>query len=61
MKLLWKNENTKLPYNKEIAVSRLKSSGNKFKEEPEFCKKYQQTIESYQKKRLCNKIKHQTI
>ena len=46
---MWKNENTKLPYNREIAVSRLKSLENKFKKEPEFCKKYQQTIESHLK------------
>ena len=39
--ILWKNENTKLPYNREIAVSRLKSLENKFKKEPEFCQKYQ--------------------
>ena len=38
--LLWKKENTKLPYNREIAVSRLKSLENKFKNEPKFCKKY---------------------
>ena len=59
--LLWKNENIKLPYNREIEVSRLKSLENKFKKEPEFFKKYQQTIESYLNKMLCNKIKHQTI
>ena len=39
--LLWKNKNTKLPYNREIAVSRLKSLENKVKKEPEFCKKHQ--------------------
>ena len=48
-RLLWKNENTKLPYNRQIVVSRLKSLENKFKKEPEFCKKDQQTIESYLK------------
>ena len=47
--LLRKNENTKLPCNREIAVLRLKSLENKFKKEPEFCKKYQQTIESHLK------------
>ena len=53
---LWKNENTKLPYNREIAVSRLKSLENKFKKEPEFCKKYQQTIESYLKNGYATKL-----
>ena len=37
--LLWKTENTKSPYNREITVSKLKSLENKFKEEPEFCQK----------------------
>ena len=36
-------------YNRQIKVSRLKSLENKFKKEPEFCQKYQQTIESYLK------------
>ena len=53
--LLWKNKNTKLPYNRQIAVSRLKSLEN----EPEFCQNYQQTIERSEK-RLCNKIRYQT-
>ena len=54
--LLWKNKNTKLPYNREIAVSRLKSLENKFKKEPEFCKKYQQIIESYLKNGYATKL-----
>ena len=56
MGLLWKNENTKLPYNREIAVSRLKSLENKFKKEPEFFKKYQQTTESYLKNSYAPKL-----
>ena len=54
--LLWKNENTKLSYNSEIAFSRLKSLENKFKKEPEFCKKYQQTIEIYLKNGYATKL-----
>ena len=54
--LLWKNQNTKLRYNREIAVSRLKSLGNKFKKEQEFFKKYQQTIESYLKNSYATKL-----
>ena len=34
--LLWKNENSKLYFNRETAVSRLKSLENKFKKQPEF-------------------------
>ena len=56
VRLLWKNENTKLPYNKEIAVLRLKSLENKFKKEPEFCQRYQQTIESYPKNGYAKKL-----
>ena len=44
-----KTKKNKLPYNRQIAVSRLKSLENKFKKEAEFCQKYQQTIESYLK------------
>ena len=55
--LLWKNQTTKLPYNREIAVSRLKSLENKFRKEPVFCKKYQQSIESYLKNGYATKVK----
>ena len=54
--LLWNNENTKLPYNRKIAVSRLKSLEKKFRKEPEFCQKYQQTIESYLKNGYATKL-----
>ena len=47
---------TKLSYNREIVFSRLKSLENKFKKEPEFCKKYQQTIESYLKNGYATKL-----
>ena len=56
VRLLWKNEHTKLPYNREIAVSRLKSLQNKLKKEPEFCQKYQQTIENYLKNGYTTKV-----
>ena len=39
--LLWKNENTKLPYNTQIEVSRLKLLENKFKKDLKFCAEYQ--------------------
>ena len=54
--LLWKNENTKLPFKRKIAVSRLKSLEEKFKKEPEFSQKYQQTIESYLKNDYATKL-----
>ena len=44
---MWRNENIKLPYNRQITVSRLKSLEKKFKKDPEVCQKYQQTIENY--------------
>ena len=54
--LLWKNETTKLPFKRKIAVSRLKSLEEKFKKEPEFSQKYQQTIESYLKNDYATKL-----
>ena len=45
--LLWKNENIKLPYNRQIAVLTLKLLENKFKKESEFCQKQHQSIKSY--------------
>ena len=45
-----------MPYNREIAVSRLKSLENKFQKEPELYKKYQQTMESYLKNGYATKL-----
>ena len=47
---------SKLPYNREMAVSRLKSLENKFQKEPELCKKYQQTMASYLKNGYATKL-----
>ena len=44
--ILWKKEINELPYNQQIAVSRLKSLEHRFKKEPEFCQKYQETSEN---------------
>ena len=54
--ILWKSKNTKSPYNRQIADSRLKSLENKFKKEPEFFQNYQQTIESYLKNGYVTKL-----
>ena len=54
--LLWKNEKTKLPYNRQIAVSRLKTLENKFRKESEFRQKYQRIIESYLKNGYATKL-----
>ena len=51
-----KNEKTKLPYNRQIAVSRLKTLENKFRKESEFRQKYQRTIESYLKNGYATKL-----
>ena len=45
-----------MPYNREIAVSRLKSLEYKFQKEPELCKKYQQTMESCLKNGYATKL-----
>ena len=50
--LLRKNENISLPYNRQVVVSRLKS----FEKEPEFCQKYQETIENYLKNGYATKL-----
>ena len=54
--LLWKNEKAKLPYNRQTAVSRLNSLESKFKKEPEFCQKYQETIQNYLKNGCATKL-----
>ena len=45
--LLWKNEETKLPYNRGLAVNRFKSTENKFNRNPETATKYKETVISY--------------
>ena len=45
--LLWKNEETKLPYNRDLAVNRFKSTENKFNKNPEIVTKYKETVNSY--------------
>ena len=45
--LLWKNEWTNLPCNKDLAVNRFKSTENKFNRNPEIATKYKETVNSY--------------
>ena len=45
--LLWKNEETKLPCNRDLYVNRLKSTENKFNRNPEIATKYKETVNSY--------------
>ena len=45
--LLWKNEETKLPYNRDLAVNRFKSTEDKFNKTPEIATKYKETVNSY--------------
>ena len=45
--LLWKNEETKLPYNGYLTVNRFKSTENKFNRNPEIATKYRETVNSY--------------
>ena len=60
VKLLWRNENTKLPYNRQIAVSKLKSLENELIK----ARILLEISENYWKlseKGLCNKIKYQRM
>ena len=45
--LLWKNEERKLPYNRDLAVNIFKSTENKFNKNPEIATKYKETVNSY--------------
>ena len=45
--LLWKNEETKLPYYRDLAVNRFKSTENKFNRNPETATKYKEAVNSY--------------
>ena len=45
--LLWKIEKTKLPYNRDLAVNRFRSTENKVNRNPEIATKYKETVNSY--------------
>ena len=45
--LLWKNEETKLPCNRDLAVNRFKSTENKFNGNSETATKYKEAVNSY--------------
>ena len=45
--LLWKNEETKSPYNRDLAANRFKSTENKFNRNLEIATKYKETVNSY--------------
>ena len=45
--LLWKNEETKLAYNRDLAVNRFKSTESKFNRNPDIATKYKETVNSY--------------
>ena len=45
--LLWKENKPTLPYNKSLALSRFHSLEKKFRQHPEFFKKYKNTVNDY--------------
>ena len=45
--LLWKNEERKLPYNRDLAVNIFKSTENKFNKNPDIATKYKETVNRY--------------
>ena len=45
--LLWKDETPSLPYNRQLAVQRLKSTESKLQRQPEHFQKYAATIKDY--------------
>ena len=44
--LPWEKEETKLPYNRDLAVNKFKSTKNKFNKNTETMTKYEETVNS---------------
>ena len=45
--LFWKNEETNLPYNKNLALNIFKSTENKLKRKPGIARKFKETVHSH--------------
>ncbi|KAK3724598.1 hypothetical protein QZH41_001749 [Actinostola sp. cb2023] len=54
--LLWKEDNTVLPNNRNSAVSRLHATERKLKKQPDLAKKYQEVLDEYLKNGHCKKL-----
>ena len=54
--LLWKEHRPVLPFNRDLAIMRLKSLENKFKRDPEFYKSCKNTMKDYIKKGHASKL-----
>ena len=54
--LLWKEQRPVLPFNRDLAIIRLKSLGIKFKKDPEFYKNYKNTMKDYINKVHASKL-----
>ena len=59
--LLWKNEEMKLPYNRDVAVNRFKSTENKFNKTPEIATKYKETVNSYIENGYARKLSKEEV
>ena len=54
--LLWKEHRPVLPFNRELAIMRLKCLENKFKRDPEFHKTYKNIMKDYINKGHASKL-----
>ena len=59
--LLWKEHRPVLPFNRDLAIMRLKSLENKFKKDPEFHKTYKNTMKDYINKGHTSKLSLEEI
>ena len=54
--ILWKEHRPVLPFNRDLAIMRLKFLENKFKRDPEFYKSYKNTVKDYINKGHTSKL-----